>query len=238
MIPDNEPESAKSTYELYIMRHGIAVARGTEDSSDDSKRPLTPQGKEKMRDIAKGLKRLGVELDWIVSSPLVRAVETAEIVATTLDPNTPIDRSEVLSPGGPPEALVSFLAKHPSRRRVLLTGHEPDLGELAARLVGAGLATPAPAVTQASLSKKEAAALSPLISSLRNLPASLSGGSRRGSCASWDRSHSTEDGRSKTRGHSASQQGRPFTTDGLQAHRPVGILKVSDRLSRPIKIHN
>jgi phosphohistidine phosphatase len=138
MIPDNEPESAKSTYELYIMRHGIAVARGTEGSSDDSKRPLTPQGKEKMRDIAKGLKRLGVELDWIVSSPLVRAVETAEIVATTLDPNIPIDRSEVLSPGGPPEALVSFLAKHPSRRRVLLTGHEPDLGELAARLIGAG----------------------------------------------------------------------------------------------------
>jgi len=138
MTPENESDNAKGTYDLYIMRHGIAIPRGSEGFSDDSKRPLTPQGKEKMRDIAKGLKRLGVELDWIVSSPLVRAVETAEVVAATLSSNTPTDRSEVLSPGGSPESLIPFLAKHPTRRRVLLAGHEPDLGELAARLIGAG----------------------------------------------------------------------------------------------------
>src|SRR5690348_11348801 len=98
--------SGNSNYDLYIMRHGIAVARGAEGFSDDSKRPLTPEGKDKLRDVAKGLKRFGVELDWIVSSPLVRAAETADIVAATLNSNVAIDHSEALSPGGSPEALI------------------------------------------------------------------------------------------------------------------------------------
>jgi phosphohistidine phosphatase len=138
MAGSNRPGNSESTYNLYIIRHGIAVTRGTEGFSDDSKRPLTPEGKEKIRDIAKGLKRFGVGLDWIVSSPLVRAAETADIVAATLDSNVAVDRSEALRPGGPPEALIAFLSKQPSRRSVLVAGHEPDLGELAARLIGAG----------------------------------------------------------------------------------------------------
>ena len=93
MTAQNKSERPKSNYELYIMRHGLAVARGTEGFSDDSKRPLTPDGKEKMRDVAKGLKRAGVKLDWIVSSPLIRAVETAEIVAATLNSNVPLGTS-------------------------------------------------------------------------------------------------------------------------------------------------
>ena len=72
-------------YELYIMRHGIAVMRGATTVMDDAKRPLTPEGKEKMREIASGLVRAGLEADWIVSSPLVRAVETAEIVGEALE---------------------------------------------------------------------------------------------------------------------------------------------------------
>src|SRR6266699_3654814 len=104
MTAENKSERPKSNYELYIMRHGLAVARGTEGFSDDSKRPLTPEGKEKMRDVAKGL---------------IRAVETAEIVAATLNSNVPLGRSEALSPGGSPEALIAFLAKQPSRRSVL-----------------------------------------------------------------------------------------------------------------------
>ncbi len=124
-------------YELYIMRHGIAVARGT-DFADDAKRPLTPDGKKKVREIANGMKRLGVVLDWVVTSPLVRAVETAEIAAESLGPNVPIDFCDALRPGGSAESLVTFLAKNPSRKRVLVAGHEPDLSSLAARLIGAG----------------------------------------------------------------------------------------------------
>ena len=105
---------------------------------DDAKRPLTPEGKQRMREIGAGLVRAGVEADWIVSSPLLRAAQTAEIVAETLDSQPPVDICEALRPGGAPEALIAFLAKRPNRRRVMVVGHEPDLGELAARLIGAG----------------------------------------------------------------------------------------------------
>ena len=141
MPPESNPSGvhrSQGAYELYIMRHGIAAAGGTPEYPEDAKRPLTPEGKKKMQEISKGLKRLGVAVDWIVSSPLVRAVETAEIVAPALLSEGQVENSETLSPGGSPEALVAHLAKHPNRRRVLVVGHEPDLSVLAARLVGAG----------------------------------------------------------------------------------------------------
>jgi len=125
-------------YELYVMRHGIAVDRGSAGFSDDSKRPLTVEGKKKMKQIMAGLIKLGFDLDWIVSSPLVRARETAEIVAEELGTRPPLDLCDALGPGGSPESLISFLAKHSNRKRVLVVGHEPDLSELVARLIGAG----------------------------------------------------------------------------------------------------
>ena len=125
-------------YELYIMRHGLAVTRGSVRFSDDAQRPLLPEGREKMREIAGGLKRMGFEVDWIVTSPLVRAVETAGIIADSLASSTPVDVCEAMRPGGSPEDVITFLAKHPSRTRVLVVGHEPDLSGLAARLIGAG----------------------------------------------------------------------------------------------------
>jgi phosphohistidine phosphatase len=141
-MPKNITEApqgkAQTGYALYIMRHGLAVARGSVRFSDDAERPLVPEGKEKMREIAEGLKRTGFEVDWIVSSPLVRAVETAEIIAESLASSAPMDVCEAMRPGGSPEELIAFLAKRPSRTRVLVVGHEPDLSELAARLIGAG----------------------------------------------------------------------------------------------------
>jgi phosphohistidine phosphatase len=125
-------------YQLYIMRHGVAVGREAGGYPDDSKRPLTPQGRTKVKRIGKGLKRVGMSLDWIVSSPLVRASETAKIVADSLGSDVPVQFSDTLSPGGAAEALLSFLARYPSRRRTLVVGHEPDLGTLAARLLGCG----------------------------------------------------------------------------------------------------
>jgi phosphohistidine phosphatase len=125
-------------YELYLMRHGPAVERGSAGYADDSKRPLTPQGRSKVQRIAGGLMRLGFDPDWIVSSPLVRAAETARLVAESLGGSVPMDYADPLRPGGSPEALVAFLAKHPHRTRVLVVGHEPDLSEMAGRLIGAG----------------------------------------------------------------------------------------------------
>ena len=136
-LASESKDSPATVYALYIMRHGIAGDRGPE-YPDDTKRPLTPEGRKKLREAVAGLAKLGVELDWIVSSPLVRARETAEIVADCLGGRPPLDLSDTLSPGGEPEGLIKFLAKQPSRTRVLVSGHEPDLGELAARLIGAG----------------------------------------------------------------------------------------------------
>lgn len=125
-------------YELYVMRHGIAVDRASAGYSDDSKRPLTPDGRKKTQEIAQGLMRVGFDPDWIVTSPLVRAAETARIVAETLGGKVPMDSSDDLRPGGSAEALIAFLAKHANRKRVLVVGHEPDLSEMAGRLIGAG----------------------------------------------------------------------------------------------------
>ena len=139
MKENNEDRAGlQADYELYIMRHGLAVVRNVTTVMDDAKRPLTPEGKQKMREIASGLVRAGLEADWIVSSPLVRAVETAELVADAQESKPPLDLCEALRPGGDPEALVTYLAKRSNRRRVLVVGHEPDLSQLAARLIGAG----------------------------------------------------------------------------------------------------
>lgn len=137
---DNDEGRAETPadYELYIMRHGIAAERTASTVTADAKRPLTPDGKQKMREVAAGLARAVSEVDWIVSSPLTRAVETAEIAGDALDSKPPLDLCDALRPGGDPEALITFLAKRSNRRHVLVVGHEPDLGELAARLIGAG----------------------------------------------------------------------------------------------------
>jgi phosphohistidine phosphatase len=125
-------------YELYIMRHGIAVERGSAGYADDSKRPLTPDGRKKMEEITRGLMRLGFDVDWIVTSPLLRALETARIVAAELGEHHPLDVCDDLRPGGSAESLIAFLAKHADRKRVLVVGHEPDFSEMAGRLIGAG----------------------------------------------------------------------------------------------------
>ena len=122
--------------ELYLIRHGIAAERG-EEYPDDSKRPLTSGGMSKLRDEAKGLNELEVTFDLIITSPLVRTKQTAEIVAATLKEKPQVITSDSLAPAGTPAAVVQELGKHARQARIALVGHEPNLGELAARLIGA-----------------------------------------------------------------------------------------------------
>jgi len=135
--PARDENTASAGYEIYIMRHGLAEGIGS-GITEDAKRTLTPEGKKKMQDIAHGLARLGWVLDWIVTSPLVRAVETAHIVSGSFASEVPVEISDALRPAGSADALISLLAKHPNRNRVLVVGHEPDLSALAARLIGSG----------------------------------------------------------------------------------------------------
>ena len=127
--------------ELYLVRHAIAAERG-EDWPDDDKRPLTARGVARFKECVDGLERLDVAVDEIFTSPLVRARQTAEILAAGL-PGTPrVKILDALAPGHAPASVLAQLAKAARRRRIALVGHEPDLGELAAHLIGAGRALP------------------------------------------------------------------------------------------------
>jgi phosphohistidine phosphatase len=121
--------------ELYLIRHGMAEERG-DAWPDDAKRPLTQGGMSKLRKSARGLSRLGVSFDVIVTSPLVRTRQTAEIIAGALDPHPHVTNMDSLGPDGRIADVLSDLEKYSKRSRVALVGHEPGIGELAARLIG------------------------------------------------------------------------------------------------------
>jgi phosphohistidine phosphatase len=122
--------------ELYLVRHGIAEDRG-EDWPDDSKRPLTSGGIAKLRKEARGLVALDVTFDQIITSPLVRTRQTADVLAEVLKGKPPIAASDALAPAGTPAAVIQEIGRHARKSRIALVGHEPNLGELAAQLTGA-----------------------------------------------------------------------------------------------------
>jgi phosphohistidine phosphatase len=125
--------------ELYLVRHAIAAERGSE-WPDDTKRPLTERGVNRFKEEVKGLRRLDVTVDEVFTSPLVRARQTAELLAAGLEGKAPVKLLDALAPGHTPASVITQLARVAKRRRVALVGHEPDLGELAAHLIGAGRA--------------------------------------------------------------------------------------------------
>src|SRR6476661_1738505 len=100
-----------ATLELYLIRHGIAAERG-EEYPDDSKRPLTSGGITRLRKEAKALEALGVAFDHIITSPLVRTRQTADVFAETLKSKPSVSVSDALAPAGTPAAVIQELAKH------------------------------------------------------------------------------------------------------------------------------
>jgi phosphohistidine phosphatase len=122
--------------QLYLIRHGLAAERGPE-YPDDSKRPLTSRGIAALRKEARGLNALGVAFEVIVTSPLVRTRQTADALAEALDSRPSITTCDALAPAGTAAAVVQEIVRHSRKSRVALVGHEPNMGELAARLIGA-----------------------------------------------------------------------------------------------------
>ena len=122
-------------YQLYLIRHGVAEERG-DAWPDDAKRPLTDKGIGQMRKAARGIARLGVSVEVVLSSPLVRARQTAEIVAAALDPRPSLLNVDSLATDGSFAKIIADLEKHARKSRIALVGHEPQIGELAARLIG------------------------------------------------------------------------------------------------------
>lgn len=125
---------------LYLMRHGIAYEphdwNGTEFD-----RPLTDEGFERTRAVAKALKKeKEIGLDKIWTSPLVRAKQTAEIVSDVL--GVKVFESRALEPGARLKVLEKAFQKDAPPDAVMLIGHEPDFGMLVGELTGDGLGRP------------------------------------------------------------------------------------------------
>ena len=117
---------------LYFLRHGIA--EDAHDSMRDYDRALTEEGREQLSTIAAALQRLQITPALILSSPLVRAQQSAEIVAETL--GCQVTTARELEPGCTLEHLQRLLA-HYNHDTLMLVGHEPDFSALAARLINA-----------------------------------------------------------------------------------------------------
>jgi phosphohistidine phosphatase len=121
---------------LYLVRHAPAAPRG-DKWPDDDVRPLTHEGIARMRQIVRGLRTLDVRVDLVLSSPLVRAAATAELLVDGMTPTPDLITVPALAPGSAPDRVVEALASHSRRSAIALVGHEPDLGRLGAWLVGA-----------------------------------------------------------------------------------------------------
>lgn len=117
--------------QLLVIRHGIAEDAETfaATGQNDSLRPLTKAGKRKMKEVAAGLREIVDNVDVIAASPLLRAQQTAEIVADAYG-DIAVSTVQALSPGSNPSALVAWLGKQGRAEVVAVVGHEPHLGML------------------------------------------------------------------------------------------------------------
>lgn len=121
---------------LLLLRHAIAVDRGLPGFEDDSQRPLTPKGAAKMQKIAEGLMRLDPKLDLILTSPYLRAMHTAQIVAKVYKMTDRLQTSDALTPLQSPAAVIrEIMEMLPGLSSLLLVGHEPYLSSLASVLL-------------------------------------------------------------------------------------------------------
>ena len=125
------------TMNLYIVRHAIAVEAGTPAYEDDNLRPLTEKGKKKMQKIAQGLKQQETELNLILTSPYLRAMETAKILRNAFDlEKGAVIETEHLVPLGHGNELISLInEKYAVVGNIALVGHEPSLGILISMLI-------------------------------------------------------------------------------------------------------
>src|SRR5689334_8409983 len=116
---------------LYLLRHGIAADHGPDGT--DTSRPLTSEGMEKVRRAARGMERLGMKVDVLLASPLVRARQTAEIVAREFKLH--VQSADELAPGCDADRLLELL-RQCATERVMVVGHEPDFSDIIGALTG------------------------------------------------------------------------------------------------------
>ena len=117
-----------------LLRHGIAVERDEWEGQEED-RPLTKFGAKRVAQVAAGLIRLDVQPTHVLSSPLIRAIETAKIAHRSLRVRTAVQIVDELLPDAPPDRLLSILHDLPPESCVICVGHEPQLGMAASVLL-------------------------------------------------------------------------------------------------------
>ena len=126
-----------ATISLYLVRHAIAAERGP-NYPDDRERPLTSEGIARFKRVVEGLKEFEVKPEVVLTSPLTRAMHTAELLVAGVGGKPRVETLEALAPGGRMTQVLEAVAKFSKRsHHIALVGHEPDLGELAVRLMRA-----------------------------------------------------------------------------------------------------
>lgn len=121
---------------IYLLRHGDA----SQEYQNDSQRPLSEKGKESVKKVAEYVLRNKINLTRLITSPILRAWQTANIVAEVLKLNEKIEESDSLMPDSNPDDILSNLARLDNNERILLVGHQPLFGILISNLICKGFA--------------------------------------------------------------------------------------------------
>ncbi len=128
--------------DLYVLRHGVAEDRDSLKYPDDGERPLTARGVRRLAREARGMNSIKLRPDLTLTSPLVRAVQTAETILEGLDASCPLQASGALVPWADPEdILVELETNHATLTSVMIVGHEPHLSSLISLVASGSLNT-------------------------------------------------------------------------------------------------
>src|SRR5438128_2128037 len=125
--------------ELYVLRHAIALSAAEAGVSQDAERPLSEEGIDKMKKIAGAMKRIGVEVDLVLSSPYVRAKDTAMLAHDRMGKESCLEFTPALASGEDPKHILTELKQRFQKTRsIMIVGHEPDLSNLIGRITSLG----------------------------------------------------------------------------------------------------
>jgi phosphohistidine phosphatase len=120
---------------VYLLRHGIA--EDDRPGLTDAERSLTPEGRRRLRQVLKAVSESGLKLPLILSSPLKRAIQTAELAKDVLKCEQPVLKTKALTPGSTPELVWDEIRAHRTEEALMLVGHNPLFDSLAPFLLGA-----------------------------------------------------------------------------------------------------
>lgn len=120
---------------LILVRHAKAEIRSWSDYPDDALRPLSEAGKGEQHKMSRAMIRMGVSFDNLVSSPKLRALQTAKIIAREYEWASPVEENDILGDDFSVAGVTGWLAHMQDHAKVVCVGHEPDLGQLASAMI-------------------------------------------------------------------------------------------------------